>query len=272
MVTDNQEVAQQPPPEAAPPPEDVAPEPQNSILDEIDKLNAAPDIEIEELPPDTEAPAEPVAEAPTAAPEAPAPEVPAPEVPGQPETPAAPPAAPQPSPEQLQQLQAQAAEYEKLRQQAAIQNETRKHQQQLEAQGHTPEQAQQMAGQYIQSRQAQQNLMGKADEYGQHLLGKVAASEHFAQKYSLGMAELAILRQAETPEIMEELAKQIADRQKTQAELEQLRKAQVPPQQYDSSQGQPQVASGDDSWLDRYNAGDRSANAVAAARRVVGME
>jgi len=263
MVTDSEEVAQQPLPEVVPPPENVAPEPQNSILSEIDKLNAAPDIEIEEPPPDTEAPAEPVAETPAAAPEALAPVAP-----GQPEAPVA----PQLSPEQIQQLQTQAAEYEKLRQQAAIQNETRKYQQQLENQGYAPEQAEQAASQYIQSRQAQQNLMSKADEYGQHLLGKVAASEHFAQQYNLGMSDLAVLRQAETPQIMEALAKQMADRGKMQAELEQLRKAQVPPQQYDSSQGQPQVASSDDSWLDRYNAGDRSANAVAAARRAVGME
>jgi len=115
-------------------------------------------------------------------------------------------------------------------------------------------------------------LMGKADEYGQHLLGKMAASEHFAQKYKLGMEDLPVLRQAETPQIMEALAKRIADNHKTQAELTQLRRGQVPPQQYDSSQGEPQVASSDDAWLDRYNAGDRTANAVAAARRAVGME
>jgi hypothetical protein len=269
MVTENQEPTQQSLPEADAPPEEAAPEPQNPILSEIDKLNAAPEIDIDESPPDAEetegeaaVPAEPVAEAPGAAPDV-----------------------PQPSPEQMQQqaqqaqqaqqmqqVQAQAAEYERLRQQAAIQNETRSYQQQLESQGYAPEQAQQQATQYIQSRQAQQNLMGKADEYGQHLLGKMAASEHFAQKYKLSMEDLPVLRQAETPQIMEELAKRIADNHKTQAELTQLRKAQVPPQQYDSSQGEPQVASSDGGWLDRYNAGDRSANAVAAARRAVGME
>ena len=265
MVTENQEPTQQSLPEADAPPEEAAPEPQNPILSEIDKLNAAPEIDIDESPPEpvepegeAAVPAEPAAEAPEAAP-----------------------GVPQPPPDQMQQaqqaqqaqqIQAQAAEYERLRQQAAIQNETRSYQQQLESQGYAPEQAQQQATQYIQSRQAQQNLMGKADEYGQHLLGKMAASEHFAQKYKLSMEDLPVLRQAETPQIMEELAKRIADNHKTQAELTQLRKAQVPPQQYDSSQGEPQVASSDGGWLDRYNAGDRSANAVAAARRAVGME
>lgn len=269
MVTDNQELTQQSLPGTDAPPEEAAPEPQNPILSEIDKLNAAPEIDIDESPPDakeTEGEAT-VPDAPPVAPEASA-SPPAPEV----ATPETSPAPPQPTPEQIQQLQTQAAEYERLRQQAAIQNEVRSYQQQLESQGYAPEQAQQQATQYIQSRQAQQNLMGKADEYGQHLLGKVAASEHFAQKYKLSMEDLPVLRQAETPQIMEELAKRIADNYKDQAELTQLRKAQVPPQQYDSSQGEPQVASNDGGWLDRYNAGDRSANAVAAARRAVGME
>ena len=124
----------------------------------------------------------------------------------------------------------------------------------------------------MQSRQAQQGLMQKADEYGQHLLGKMAASEHFAQKYSLQMADLSTLRQAETPEIMEELAKRLAGDRKMRTELEQLRKAQVPPQQFDNSQGEPDVASNESGWLDRYNAGDRSANATAAARRAAGLE
>ena len=232
MVTENQEPTQQSLPEADAPPEEAAPEPQNPILSEIDKLNAAPEIDIDESPPEpvepegeAAVPAEPAAEAPEAAP-----------------------GVPQPPPDQMQQaqqaqqaqqIQAQAAEYERLRQQAAIQNETRSYQQQLESQGYAPEQAQQQATQYIQSRQAQQNLMGKADEYGQHLLGMMAASEHFAQKYKLSMEDLPVLRQAETPQIMEELAKRIADNHKTQAELTQLRKAQVPPQQYDSSQGEP---------------------------------
>ena len=256
MVTDNQELTQQSLPGADAPPEEAAPEPQNPILSEIDKLNAAPEIDIDESPPDaeeTEGEAT-VPDAPPVAPEASA-SPPAPEV----ATPETSPAPPQPTPEQIQQLQTQAAEYERLRQQAAIQNEVRSYQQQLESQGYAPE-------------QAQQNLMGKADEYGQHLLGKVAASEHFAQKYKLSMEDLPVLRQAETPQIMEELAKRIADNYKDQAELTQLRKARVPPQQYDSSQGEPQVASNDGGWLDRYNAGDRSANAVAAARRAVGME
>ena len=85
------------------------------------------------------------------------------------------------------------------------------------------------------------------------------------------MADLPALRQAETPEVMEELAKRMSEDRKMRTELDQLRKGQVPPQQFDNSQGQPQVASSDASWLDRYNAGDRTPSAQAAARKATGL-
>lgn len=186
---------------------------------------------------------------------------------------------PQPTPEvpsgpsmaEIQQLQRQAAEYEGLRAKAALQQEATKYQSQLENQGYMPEQAQQAAQQYMQSRQAQANLMKRADEYGQHLVGKQAAAEHFAQKHSLTMADLPTLRQAESPEIMEQLAKNMAERRSVDDELAKLRQAQVPAQSFDNSQGTPDVAPNDNGWLDRYNTGDRSAHANAAARRAAGL-
>ena len=168
-------------------------------------------------------------------------------------------------------MQRQAAEYEQLRQRAAIQNESQRYQQQLESQGMESELAQQNTQQYMQSKQAQQDLLKRGQEYGDEILGKVAASEHFAQKYALQMSDLGTLRQAENPEVMEELAKTMANDRKMRTELEQLRKAQVPAQQFDSSQGEPQVASNDAALLDRYNAGDRSPGPVAAAKRVPGL-
>ena len=54
--------------------------------------------------------------------------------------------------------------------------------------------------------------------------------------------------------------------------IKELEQAQVPAQQFDNSQGAPEVAANDGSWLDRYNAGDRSPNAVAAAKRTLGIE
>ena len=271
MVTQNEEMVQAPPPESGP---GVEPEPQNPILAEIETLNNSPDVEIpavEEVAPAAESDSQPVPEAqvgqPAPAPEpapAPAPEpAPAP-APGVPQS-------PQYAPEQIQQMQRQAAEYEQLRQRAAIQNESQRYQQQLESQGMESELAQQSTQQYMQSKQAQQDLLKRGQEYGDEILGKVAASEHFAQKYALQMSDLGALRQAENPEVMEELAKTMANDRKMRTELEQLRKAQVPAQQFDSSQGEPQVASNDSGLIDRYNAGDRSPGPVAAAKRVTGL-
>ena len=149
---------------------------------------------------------------------------------------ATPPSAPEPTPQsgpspaELQQLQRQAAEYEQLRVRAGLQQEGNRYQKSLEDQGYLPEQAQQAAQQYMQSRQSQVDLMKKADEYGRHIEGKSAAAEHFAQKYNLNMVDLPTLRQAESPEIMEALAKNISERRSVDAELAKLRQAQAPPQ------------------------------------------
>jgi len=153
-----------------------------------------------------------------------------------------------------------------------VQQQQSQIQRQLESQGIDPQDAQKQAQQYIQSQNAQQDLIRQADQYGQTLIAKQNAAEHFANKYQLAISDLNVLKQAETPEIMESLAKEIQQRRSMESELEQLRKAQVPAQQYDNSQGAPEVAANDGSWLDRYNAGDRSPNAVAAARRAMGME
>ena len=280
MVTQNQEqtqVTETGTGDAAPtgdaPEQTPVTESEPSILSEIDRLNNAPEVDIstpvEE--PAVETSTEPKTSQPVAEEKPVTTEEPEPktftEI-GQ-KTQDSP---PQPTQEQFQAMQRQAVEYEEIKRKAAVHEETRKYQHSMEQQGYTEEQAQQGAQQYIQSRQAQQNLMQKADEYGQHILGKVQASEHFARQYDLGMGDLSVLRQAENPQIMEEMAKKISEDRKMKTELEQLRKAQVPPQQFDNSQGQPQVASSDASWLDRYNAGDRSPSAQAAARKATGLD
>ena len=264
MVNENQEstaTAEAPAPEAPPQDEFADTEDANPIISEVEKLNNVG--EEEEPAPDQAATPVQTTEAPPAPPapqEAPAPEQPAPQ---------------QPAPDQqaayIADMQRKAQEYEALRQRSILQQEALNVQKDMESKGYDPEQAQQYAQQYAQSRQSQQNIMTKADEYGQHLLGKVAASEHFAQQYGLGMADLGILRQAETPEVMENLAKQIKANRDKDAELEQLRKGQVPPQRFDNSQGVPEASSNETTWLDRYNRGDRSPQAQAAGRRAAGL-
>ena len=246
MVTQNQEqtqVTETGTGDAAPtgdaPEQTPVTESEPSILSEIDRLNNAPEVNITtpveepavETSTESKTP-QPVAEEKAVTTEEPEPKT-FTEI-GQ-KTQDSP---PQPTQEQFQAMQRQAVEYEEIKRKAAVHEETRKYQHSMEQQGYTEEQAQQGAQQYIQSRQAQQNLMQKADEYGQHILGKVQASEHFARQYDLGMGDLSVLRQAENPQIMEEMAKKISEDRKMKTELEQLRKAQVPPQQFDNSQGE----------------------------------
>ena len=237
----------------------------NPLISEVDRLNGVADIDI----------SEPVAEAPVteqAIPEQPSPEKPLPEEAQTPEEPVAPDPTQQLTDQQIADLQRQAAEYEQVRQRAAVQQEEQRIRQHFETQGASPEEAQQQARQYIQGQTSQQDLIRQADEYGKHLVAKQNAAEHFARTYKLNIDDLSILKQADSPEIMEGLAKQIVERRKVQDELDQLRKAQVPSQRFDNSQGAPEVASSDGNWLDRYNAGDRAPNAVAAAKRTLGIE
>ena len=270
MVTQNPEPTQGNLLDSAPPAPEPAPEPEgdftpseNPIIAEVDRLNGMADApEGTEAPAQPEAPITPVAEQP-APPVLPDQDKP---VDTEPQ-----PAQPQLTPQQIEQMRQESIQLEQLKQRAAIQQEQQRVQRQYEQQGFEPQQAQYAAQQYAQSQQARHDLIQKADEYGNYLLGRVNAAEHFAQKYNLDMSDLPALRQAPDETTMDTMAKKMSQDRRDKAELEQLRKQQVPAQQYDNSQGAPEVATNDGSWLDRYNNGDRSANAVAAAKRVLGI-
>lgn len=182
-----------------------------------------------------------------------------------------PPQAPQYTPEQVEQLRQNNAQYQEMQQRAALQNQADTYQRDLEAQGYLPEQAQQAANYYMQTQQQQQTLMKQADAYGQHLQGKQIAAEHFAKKYNLGIDDFAELRKYEDPQSMEQGAKKLAADRERDNELAKFKQAQVPAQSFDNSQGNPQVAANEGSWLDRYNSGDRSPQAEAAAKRAAGL-
>lgn len=168
-------------------------------------------------------------------------------------------------------LQAKAAQYEQVRMQQAIQQQASQYQQQLVSQGYDPQQAQQAAQAYMQTQAVQADLVRKAEEYGQHIQGRQAYAEQMAVKYNLNLADLPNLRNATSPQDMEAKAREMSGRRKEQGELARLRQAQVPAQQFDNSQGTPTVPSNEGSALDAYNAGDRSARAVQAARKAAGL-
>ena len=182
-----------------------------------------------------------------------------------------PPAPPQYSPAQIAKMQQDSAQYAQVQQRAALQNQAQAYQKQLEDQGYTPEQAMQSAGQFMQSQQAQAQLAQQAEAYGQHLQGKQMVAEALVTRYKLGINDLAALRAYNDPESMHAAAEKLAGDRARDAELAQLKQARVPAQSFDNSQGNPQVAADEGGWLDRYNSGDRSPNAQAAARKAAGL-
>jgi len=184
----------------------------------------------------------------------------------------APPAPPQQySPEHIQRMQQESAQYAQVQAQAALQNQATQYRQQLESQGFLPEHAQQSANEYMQSQQRQMDLIKQAEEYGRHVQGKQIAAEHFVQKYNLNIGDLTELRKYNDPESMDKGAQKLSNDRRRDEELAKYKQGQVPAQAVDNSQGNPQVAADEGGWLDRYNAGDRSPSAVAAAARAAGV-
>jgi len=238
---------------AAPVADTTAPEPQEQAPVAVD--GAAGQVDTP-----------PVAEQPSTE-QAPPSGTPAPEAPPS----GTPPQAPQYSPEHIEQLRQSNAQYQQIQQRAALQNQAETYQRQLEAQGFLPEHAQQAAAHYVQNQEQQTRIMQQAEQYGQHLQGKQMAAEFFAKKYNLGIDDFASLRQYEDPQSMEQASKKLAADRERDNELAKFKQAQVPAQSFDNSQGNPQVAANEGSWLDRYNSGDRSPQAEAAAKRAAGL-
>ena len=178
---------------------------------------------------------------------------------------------PQYTPEQLAQMQRASAEYEQVRQRAALQKQAAEYKNQLEAQGYLPEQADQLSSQYMQSQEYQATLVQQAENYGRHIQEKQQAVEFFVNKYNLGIGDMGALRAYDDPKSMDDAAKAMSANRERDAELARLKQAQVPAQSFDNSQGNPQVAADEGSWLSRYNSGDRTAPALAAAKKAAGL-
>ena len=157
--------------------------------------------------------------------------------------------------ERIEELEQQASEYR----------------QQLEQQGYLPEQATQIA----QSWMAQQSQLTETQQQQERQVrfyqGQAAAAEHFADKYKLNISDLAELRNSPDPKSMEAIAKRMASDRKKDARIAELEARLVPQQTFDDSQSTPAASNNEDRLLERYNQGDRSSEAQAAARRAAGL-
>ena len=173
--------------------------------------------------------------------------------------------------DRLRELETKNAEYEQQQQQSQLQAQASQYAQQLERNGYLPDQANQIATQWMaqQSREAQ--LYEQQQQQLKYVQGQAAAAEHFATKYDLKLSDLAELKKYDSPQSMEEAAKSIKANRAKDARIAELEAKLVPPQEFDSSQSTPGASNSEDSWLDKYNSGDRSPNALAAARRAAGL-
>ena len=183
------------------------------------------------------------------------------------------PASPQYPPQQIAKMQQDSAQYEQVQMRAALQTQVDTYKGQLEQQGFIPEHAEQAANAYMQSQQQQMSVMQQAEQNAQNMQGKQMAALHYAKKYKLGIDDVGILMNPVygDPQTMEYAAQKMSHDRERDNELAQFKQARVPAQSVDNSQGSPGVAADEGGWLDRYNSGDRSSSAVAAARRAAGL-
>ena len=88
-----------------------------------------------------------------------------------------------------------------------------------------------------------------------------------AREHGLGFDDLEELQRAESREEVERRAQTMAERRTLHRRVEALERQLAPVQQFDSNRPAAASSGSDETWIDRYMAGDRSARAVAAARR-----
>ena len=88
-----------------------------------------------------------------------------------------------------------------------------------------------------------------------------------AREHGLGFDDLEELERAESREEVERRAQTMAERRTLHRRVEALERQLAPVQQFDSNRPAAASSGTDETWIDRYMAGDRTARAVAAARR-----
>ena len=171
----------------------------------------------------------------------------------------------------IQEVEQQNLQYQQQQQQTQIQQQTEQYKQQLEQAGYLPEQADQIAQGWFSQQSQISQMQQQQSDYVTFMQGQSAAAEHFAAQYSLNLSDLAELRRHQDPQSMEAAAKRMKSDRDKDAEIARLKAQLVPSQSFDDSQSTPAASTDEGRWLERYNQGDRSSQAQAAARRAAGL-
>ena len=140
--------------------------------------------------------------------------------------------------------------------------------QQLENQGYSEEQVEMMVSQQQAFQRREAELQANLQRTQLHEQGRYRAAVYYGKQHGIDAESLLSYN---TPQEMESRAKEISRIAQLEAKLAKYEKAQVPAQTFDSGTSQVSAASNEDTWLERYNAGDRSEQAAAAARRAAGL-
>jgi len=159
-------------------------------------------------------------------------------------------------------------QYEVEKQRQAIESEAVKYNSALVDQGMEQAQADQMTQQLKQSRVNEQQYNQNIQNLDAYYKGKFNAAMEIGEKHGISPKELMAY---DSPQDMEKHASSQSEVSKLKAEIAKLKKGQVPAQQYDNSQAPAEGSTSEQRLLDKYNAGDRSPDAVAAAKRILGL-
>ena len=140
--------------------------------------------------------------------------------------------------------------------------------QQLEQQGYPDDQIEVIVSQQQSFQRREAELQANLQKTQLHEQGRYRAAMHYAKQHGV---DADLLLSYNTPQEMDSRAREMSRISQLEAKLAKYEKAQVPAQNFDSGTSAVSAASSEETWLERYNAGDRSEQAAAAARRAAGL-
>ena len=140
--------------------------------------------------------------------------------------------------------------------------------QQLEQQGYPDDQIEMIVSQQQSFQRREAELQANLQKTQLHEQGRYRAAMHYAKQHGV---DADLLLSYNTPQEMDSRAREMSRISQLEAKLAKYEKAQVPAQNFDSGTSAVSATSSEGTWLERYNAGDRSEQAAAAARRAAGL-
>ena len=138
-------------------------------------------------------------------------------------------------------------------------------------QGSDPQSAREIAKQHVASQKQLRDQQDQSLNLVRNVEGRREAALHFLEKHKLAdkrmLDDFRALSNFNTPQDMEREAMRIAQLRQQAEEIARLKQGQVPPHDFDNSQGAAEPTSNQDRLLQEYIAGERTEAHQAAARR-----